>query len=96
MDCWFSLNRNENIFFVFAGFFISMFSSVNSTAPSGDGRWQNPCGLSAMPPNIAGLPPPPTNAQRSLADIITSMLLRIREGQSYSSDHQDKIVSFLY
>jgi hypothetical protein len=47
--------------------------------------------LSAMPPNIAGLPPPPTNAPRSPADIITSMLLRIREGQSYSSDHQDKI-----
>lgn len=49
-----------------------------------------------MPPNIAGLPPPPMDAPRSPADIVTSMLLRIREGQSYSSDHQDKIVSFFY
>ncbi|CAC5401457.1 unnamed protein product [Mytilus coruscus] len=63
----------------------SLFSRVKTT-PTGAERWRHPCGISNT--DTSHLSPVPT---RPLVEIITGMLVQIREGQEYSSNLQEKI-----
>ncbi|CAG2257740.1 unnamed protein product [Mytilus edulis] len=62
----------------------SLFSRVKTT-PTGAERWRHPCGISNT--DTSHLPPVPT---RPLVEIITGMLVLIKEGQEYSSNLQEK------